>query len=80
MAGRLQLRRDELGDLRDRVQVVGVGLVGLDGDLEALLEERHELDGGERVEDAAGDERSRLRQLAGILPGEELLEDELLDR
>src|SRR5215813_13673007 len=67
MARFLLLGRHELGDVRQGVHVVGVGLVGLDGDLEALFQEGHELDGGEGIEDAAADEGRRVLELARVL-------------
>ena len=66
---RLLLLGDEPADLPDRVEVLDAGLVGLDGDAEALFEERDELQRADRVEDAAGDERGLVGQLVGSSPG-----------
>src|SRR5215468_7245366 len=76
----LLLGGHELGDVRQGIHVIGIGLVGLDRDLEALLQERHELDRGEGVEDAAADEGRRVLELARILAGQELLENERAHR
>ena len=78
-SGRGLLAGDQGGDLADRVEVVDPGLVGLDGDAEAVFEEDDELERGDRVEHAAGNERGRLGQLRRVLAGQEVGEDVVRD-
>src|SRR4029453_461091 len=64
------------GEVPPGCPCVGAPPGGLDGDLEALLQEGHELDRREGVEDPAADEGRRVGELARILAGEELVQDE----
>src|SRR3989344_3247858 len=69
---------DEPRDVAERVQVIHASLVGLYLNVELLFEERHELEGGDRVEDTGGDQRGRVLQRIGTFVGQELVEDERL--
>ena len=78
-SGRGFLLSDQVGDLADRVEMLDAGLVGLDGDAEVFLEEDDELERADGIEDSAGDERRACGELGGILAGEELSQDEVMD-
>src|SRR5262245_64347455 len=62
MAGFRTLGADQARDLRDRVQVLRIDLVGLERDPVVLLDEQHELQRRDRIEQAARDEPRRDRK------------------
>ena len=68
-SGGVLLLGDQASDLSDRVEVLDAGLVGLDGDAEAFLEEDDQLERADRVEDAAGDQGGLVGQGLGNLAG-----------
>ena len=55
----------------NRIEVIDARLVCIDRDPEMILEERHQLERADRIENPAGDQRSLIRELVGILAGEE---------
>jgi hypothetical protein len=57
--------------------MVRIRLVRLDRNLKTLLEERHQLDRGEGIEDSSRDERRRRGQIRRLLPREEFGQDEV---
>src|SRR5438093_139674 len=71
-----QLRANKAADVGERVEVLHVSLVRPQRHGVVVLEERHQLQGGERVEDAARDEGRRLGELVCVLPRQELAQNE----
>ena len=69
----------ERGDLPDRIEVLDTCLVCFDSDAEVVFEENHELQGSNRIEDAARDERSDLRELARVFAGKEFTQNKMLN-
>src|SRR5688500_7517974 len=74
----LELGHDQRGDALQRVHVILAKLVGLERYTKTLLHEGHELHDRHGVEDAERHQFDTIRELARILAGQELLENERL--
>src|SRR6185437_986593 len=72
------LRLYQLHDQADRVEVLRIRLVRLHRDAVMLFEKHYELHRCQRIEDAAGDEWRRVRELARVFSGKELVQYEFL--
>src|SRR5262249_58331 len=66
---------DQARDLRDGIEVLDARFMGFDRHVEAVFEVRDELEGADRVENAAGDQRRLVGKLGRILAGQELVQD-----
>ena len=78
-SGRARDRRDEAGDLADRVEVPNFEPVHVDVDGEGVLEKGDQLEHAERVDNPAREQRRVVVELASARPWLELRLDERPD-
>src|SRR5580658_9291392 len=74
-----QFLADQLVDLLQRIQAMDVDFSGHEFDLESRFKKTHEADHADRVDQAAGDEGSRVLDRGLMNPEQNVFSDELPD-